>query len=276
MAFVLKTLAVAAIVAGALKLYILYYERRLIFFPIREVNQTPADVGISFEWRRFLSYDGNQLTGWWVRHPEPIATILFFHGNAGNIGDRLQNLALLRQRGFSVFIFDYRGYGESEGKPSEEGLKMDADAAYEELTVQLGVPPEEIVFFGRSLGAVLAAHTARGRPIRGIILEGCFPSAREMAEIIFAPIRVPHPFISVDLNTIAYLKLRRCPLLVIHGTLDDVIPYRLGQDLFSRAEHPKSFYAVEGGSHNDCYLVGGAAYFDRIAQFAAAPAAAIP
>lgn len=266
--FFLKVLVLAACASAALKLYIMYYERRLLFFPVRQVNQTPPDIGLRYEWRRFLTYDGYQLTGWWLERPKAIATILFFHGNAGNMGDRIQFLAYLADAGFSVFIFDYRGYGESEGKPSEAGLLMDGDAAYEELTTQIGVPPGQIVFFGRSLGGVVAAHTARGRPIRRLILEGTFPSANDMAEIIFSPLRVPRPFVSVRLNTMDYLKLRRCPLLVIHGTHDEVIPFRMGQKLHALAEEPKTFYAVDRGGHNDCYMVGTKAYFEQIRTFA--------
>lgn len=269
--FTVKILGLLALLGVAFKVYIIYYERRLVFFPVRQINQTPADLGLSFEWRRFLTYDGFQLTGWWMKHPKPIATILFFHGNAGNIGDRIQFLEYLHEAGFSVFIFDYRGYGESESKPNEEGILMDGDAAYEELTWRLGVPPEEIIFFGRSLGGVIAAHTARGRPIRGLILEGTFPSAREMAEIIFAPLKLPKFLISVRLNTLSYLKLRRCPLLVIHGTHDEVIPFRMGQKLYQLADPPKSFHAVDRGGHNDCYMVGTKTYFEQIRSFASVP-----
>lgn len=268
--FLFKTLLLAAFAATALKLYIIYYEHRLVFFPVRQINQTPRDIGLSYEWRRFLTYDGYQLTGWWIEHPKPIATILFFHGNAGNMGDRIQFLTYLHEAGFSVFIFDYRGYGESEGKPAEDGILMDGDAAYEELTTQIGIPPDQIVFFGRSLGGVIAAYTARGRPIRGLILEGTFPSAYDMAEILFAPIRVPRPLISVRLDTLSYLTLRRCPLLVIHGTHDEVIPFRMGQKLYNLAAQPKSFYVVDRGGHNDCYIVGTKAYFEQIRSFASA------
>lgn len=267
--FLIKILIVALVGAAFLKLYIVYYERRLLFFPVKQVNQTPIDVGLSYEWRRFLTYDGHQLTGWWIPNPRAEATILFFHGNAGNIGDRIQFLAFLFEAGFSVFVFDYRGYGDSEGRPTEDGILMDGDAAYEELTVGLGVPPEKIVFFGRSLGGVVAAHAARGRPIRGLILEGTFPSAGDMAELIFAPLRVPTPFITVKLDTLSYLKLRRCPLLIIHGTHDEVVPFRMGQKLHELADPPKAFYIVDHGGHNDCYMVGVKGYLEQIRSFAA-------
>ena len=265
-----KVLGLAAVFATFMKLYIIYYERRLLFFPVRQVNQTPHDANLSYEWRRFLTYDGHQLTGWWIPNPNAAATILFFHGNAGNIGDRIQFLSFLFESGFSVFVFDYRGYGDSEGRPTEEGILMDSDAAYEELTVGLGVPPEQIVFFGRSLGGVVAAHAARGRPIRGLILEGTFSSAHDMAEIIFAPIRVPTPFISVRLDTLEYLRLRKCPLLVIHGTHDEVVPFRMGQKLFQLADAPKTFYVVDRGGHNDCYMAGTKGYLEQIRSFASA------
>ncbi len=265
----IKLAVIVGAVAAVVKLYIVYYERRLVFFPVRTINQTPRDVGLQFEWRRFLTYDGHQLTGWWIPHPNPIATLLNFHGNAGNIGDRIQFLAYLHEAGFSVFIFDYRGYGESEGRPTEEGLLMDGDAAYEELTIRIGVPPEQIVFFGRSMGGVIAAHTARGRPIHGIVLEGTFPSALDMAEIVFSPLRLPRWSISVRLDTAAYLKLRQCPALIVHGTSDDVVPYRLGRRLYEMAGPPKEFLSVEGGSHNDCYMVGTTAYLEKLRVFSA-------
>jgi len=270
--FLFKVLLLLAAMAAMAKLYIVYYERRLVFFPVRQVNQTPRELGLDFEWRRFLSYDGHLLSGWWIPHPKPLATVLFFHGNAGNIGDRIQFLQYLHEAGFSVFVFDYRGYGESEGRPTEEGILMDGDAAYEELTHQIGVKPEDIVFFGRSLGGVIAAHAARGRPIRRLILEGTFPSAGVMAEQMFAPMRVPGFLISVRLDTVSHLKLRRCPLLVIHGTHDEVIPFHMGQKLFELADPPKSFFAVDRGGHNDCYMVGTKSYFEQLQSFASAGA----
>lgn len=269
--FAIKCLTLLFVLIFVIKLYIIYYERRLLFFPVRQVNQTPADIGLAYEWRRFLSYDGHQLTGWWIRRDNPIATVLFFHGNAGNIGDRIQFLNYLYEAGFSVFVFDYRGYGESEGRPSEQGLLIDGDAAYEELTTQIGIPPEQIIFFGRSLGGVIAAHTARGRPIRGLIVEGTFPSANDMAEVIFAPIKIPRSLIGVNLDSLSCLKRRKCPVLIIHGTHDEVVPFRMGQKLYEMTDPPKSFYVVDRGGHNDCYMVGTKDYFEKIRAFAVDP-----
>lgn len=274
-----KILLVVAALAVALKLYIIYYERRLLFFPVQVINQTPTAFGLEFEWRRFLSYDGLQLTGWWIKRESALATVLYFHGNAGNIGDRIQFLAYLYEAGFSVFVFDYRGYGESEGRPTEKGLLLDGDAAYEELTARIGIPPGDIVFFGRSMGGIIAAHTARGRNIRGLVLEGTFSSALEMANVIFAPFHIPRILVGVELNAAEFLKKRVCPLLVIHGTHDDVVPFAMGRKLYdavSASDHtPKSFYAVERGAHNDCHTVGTREYLERLRAFSSAPPATL-
>lgn len=268
MTLLFKLAALLLVAASCIKLLVLYYEHNMVFFPIKQIMRTPRDESIAYSTQIFLTPDGYELSGWWIPHPLSKGTILFFHGNAGNISDRVDNLALLYRNGLSVFIFDYRGYGQSEGSPSETGVYLDGDAAFEHITTRLNIPAGQITFFGRSLGAAVAAHTARGRPIRGLILENAFPSAYAMGEIILPWVPMLKPFMNVRLETANHAGRRICPLLQIHGTDDEVVPFAVGQELFASQKDPKAFLTVEGGIHGDCFLRGGQPYFDRIVKFA--------
>jgi fermentation-respiration switch protein FrsA (DUF1100 family) len=237
---------------------------RLIFVPDSVLVGTPKQWGLDYEDVEFSTADGVRLHGWYVPGTRP-ETLLWFHGNAGNISHRLDNLRLLHdQVGTAVFLFDYRGYGRSEGQPSERGLYEDARAALQHFVTRRGVPREDLIYFGRSLGSGVAIELATEATPRGLILETPFVSIRAMARSLFGPLAVVAPSSFDNLSKSPRLK---CPKLFIHGDSDSLVPYAQGRELFEAALPPKAFYTIRGADHNDTYLVGGSTYFRRIREF---------
>ncbi|MFQ5576553.1 MAG: alpha/beta hydrolase [Anaerolineae bacterium] len=246
---------------------------RFVYFPLRGYWATPERYGLPFEDVFLATGDGAAIHGWWFPAEQSVAALLFCHGNAGNISHRLENVAGLVGAGFSVFIFDYRGYGQSRGRPSEAGLAADARAAWARLR-QLAPPGKPRLVFGRSLGGAvaigLAAEAGPDGP-DGLIVESSFTGLGAMAAKV---LRLPRLERLVrGYPSLERLERVRAPMLVIHGTADDLIPFEHGQQLFAAANSPKQFYAVPGGGHNDTWLVGGAEYFERLAAFAKSCAA---
>jgi fermentation-respiration switch protein FrsA (DUF1100 family) len=199
--------------------------------------------------------------------PRPRCVFLLFHGNAGNITHRADRIMEWQQNlQVSVFVFDYRGYGRSTGHPNEPGVYNDARAAYRWLTAAKGIAPDDVVFFGESLGAAVALQLATEVPARALILESPFTSAVEMGQRAFPWLPVQwimrNRFASID-------KIGRYhgPLLLVHGTQDTLIPFAMGQTLFDRANEPKRLYAVAGADHNDVALTGGRLYVQAIDAF---------
>jgi fermentation-respiration switch protein FrsA (DUF1100 family) len=242
-----------------------FSEKGIVFFPDPHLVGTPGDYGLEFEEVWFAAADGVRLHGWWV--PRPGAPVLlWFHGNAGNISHRLENIKLLHDLAqVQVFIFDYREYGKSQGKISREGTFKDAAAAYRYVVEDRQVPASEFVLFGRSLGTVLATDLAVRVPCRSLIIESAFTNSSDMAKL-FAPFMFDwRPSIPYDnLGKIAQLPV---PLLIIHGSDDEIIPVEMGRRVFAAAREPKELYIIPGAHHNDTYLVGGKAYFDRLKSF---------
>jgi fermentation-respiration switch protein FrsA (DUF1100 family) len=242
-----------------------FSEKGIVFFPDPVLIGTPADYGLEYEEVFFTAQDGVKLHGWWV--PRPGAPIfLWFHGNAGNISHRLDNLKLLWERvGVQVFIFDYREYGKSEGRISREGTYKDAAAAYRYVVAERAAAPEEVVLFGRSLGTALAVDLALNVPCRSLIIEAAFTNSQDMARLL-APFlfdwrpRVPYD----NLGKIGRLRV---PVLIIHGEDDEIIPVAMSRRLYAAAPEPKELYIIPGAHHNDTYLVGGEAYFERLRAF---------
>ena len=242
-----------------------YSEKGIVFFPDPYLVGTPADYGLKYEEVWFAAEDGVQLHGWWV--PKPGAPVLvWFHGNAGNISHRLENLKLLWDLvGVQVFIFDYREYGRSQGRISREGTYLDAAAAYRYVAETRRVPAPEIVLFGRSLGSALAVDLAVRVPCRALIIESAFTNSSDMARL-FAPFlfdwrpKVPYD----NIGKIAKVGV---PLLIIHGSEDEIIPVEMGRRLYAAAKDPKELYLIPGSHHNDTYLVGGQTYFARLRAF---------
>ncbi len=190
--------------------------------------------------------------------------MIFFHGNAGNISHRLDSLKIFNSLGLSTLIFDYRGFGRSEGKVSEEGTYRDAEAVWRYVR-ERNVPSGKIILFGRSLGAAIAAHLATKHTPAGLILESAFTSVPDVAARAywFIPARWLARF---NYNTKAYLTSAKCPVLVIHSPDDDIIPFSNGRELFEAATEPKQFLKIHGG-HNEGFLVSGQSYVDGLGGF---------
>lgn len=243
-------------------------DRLFLYHPAPWVDRDWARLsGLPLEDARFRAEDGPQLFGWYVRAVQTQAVILWCHGNAGNIIHRLENLRELYRAGLSVLLFDYRGYGLSEGQPSEQGLYRDAIAAHDYLVTQQRISPERLVLFGRSLGGAVAGEVALRRPAAGLILESSFPSVEAVAKIHYWGLPA-HWLIRADFRLIDRLPHLSLPSLVIHGDRDDLIPPVLGRAVFDALREPKSFYLVKGADHNNLPFQGGSAYFARLRAFA--------
>ena len=243
------------------------FEDRFIFHPSSEIVQTPFEAGLNFQDYYFGTADGIRLNGWFIPHPAARDTLVWFHGNAGNISHRVENIKLLHDEvKINIFIFDYRGYGRSAGKISEEGSYLDGAAALAFVQQRLGVEAKKLIIFGRSLGAAVAAEIVSRSACQGLILETPFTSIREMAKTAF-------PFLPIDallrtrFDVVEKIAKVQVPLLVLHGDRDDVVPYEQGKQVFAAANPPKAFYTIKGAKHNDTYQVGGAAYFARLREF---------
>ncbi|MBI3988988.1 MAG: alpha/beta hydrolase [candidate division NC10 bacterium] len=240
-------------------------EKRLIFYPHKTIIATPADEGLAYDDVSFKTSDGVVLNGWFVPGKPGSATLLWFHGNAGNISHRVENITLLHNLlGIHVFIFDYRGYGRSEGKVSEKGTYRDAEAAYTYLRSRKDLDPSKIVFFGRSLGAAVAVEMALRAQCAGLILESPFTSIREIANHVFPLVGF---LFRTRYDSLSKIKRIRVPLLILHGDQDEIVPFSMGRRLFEAANEPKEFYRIKGADHNDTYLVGGIAYFEALGRF---------
>lgn len=239
---------------------------RYIFYPDKELIGTPADYDLPFEDVYFPTADGLKLHGWFVPGERDIAW-LWFHGNAGNISHRLDNLRLLHEKlQLNVFLFDYRGYGQSQGQPSEKGTYLDGQAAFNYLRSRSDVDPQRIILFGRSLGGGVAVELASREKVYGLILESPFTSVPDMAKKV-VPLLPLGPIIRTKYDSLSKIGRVQAPLLVIHGDMDEIVPMEQGMRLYEAAGDPKELYIIPGAGHNDTYMVGGEEYFQALARF---------
>ncbi len=252
-----------AIFGILLMLYAL--QARLIYFPTRAIEATPDQIGLPYEEVWFPATDGVRLHGWLVPAAQARGLVLFFHGNAGNISHRLESILTFHRLGFDTFIFDYRGYGRSEGRPSEAGTYRDAEGAWRYLVEERAVPPEQVVFFGRSLGGAVAVWLARPHPPRALILESTFTSIPDLgAELYpFLPVRL---LARVRYDNRALLPQVRSPVLIVHSREDDIIPFQHGRRLWEAAAEPKEFLELSG-THNEGWVISGSHYVEGLRGF---------
>lgn len=255
----------AGVIYSAMALLVFVFQSSLIYFPRSELVATPKDAGLQFESVSFTTSDGILLHGWHVPHPTPAATVLFCHGNGGNISHRLESLLQFHRMNLSVFIFDYRGYGRSNGKPDEHGTYADVEAAWQYLSDDRGIPADSIVLFGRSLGGAIAAWLAQKHTPGALIIESSFTSIPDVGAQLypFLPVRFLSRF---QYNTLAYIRSARCPVLIIHSRDDEMMPFSHGQKLFDAAPEPKRFLEIRGG-HNDGFLISGRMYEEGFRSF---------
>ena len=225
-------------------------EKSMVFAPSRYPAGNWQPPGLVFEDATFTASDGTRLNGWFVPHPQPRAVVLFCHGNGGNVALWGDELRILHDRmGVSVLGFDYRGYGRSEGTPSEAGILADARAARTWLARRAGITENQVVLMGRSLGGAVAVNLAADGA-RGLILESTFTSMPEVghAALPWLPVRA---LMHTQFNSLAKIGTYHGPLLESHGTADRLIPYAIGRQLFEAANEPKQFVVIPGGDHND-------------------------
>jgi len=238
---------------------------RLIFQPTPGVDLTPEALGIEAESLFLETEDGVRIHAFFLPSPGSSRSLLFLHGNAGNASHRLPNAADLTTLGVSVLLLDYRGYGLSEGRPSEAGVYADARAGLEHLRASRGFPLERIVVFGRSVGGGVAVDLAADSPLAGLILESTFTS---IADVARKATGIPlGALIGRRFPSEAKIHRVRCPILFFHGDRDRIVPFELGRRLFEAAPEPKAFETIAGAGHNDTTLVGGPPYFQRIGRF---------
>ena len=241
-----------------------FWASRAIYFPARHPEgfwDLQQQLGASDVWLR--AADGVRIHGWWIPTRDARIATLFLHGNAGNLTHRAPHVLEITAAGSSVLLLDYRGYGRSEGRPTEQGLYLDAEAGYRWL-VSSGHSPQTVVAHGESLGTAVAVDLAARHRCGGLVLEAPFTSARDVAGRVLPVIG---PLITWGLDSKRKIPKVRAPVLIIHGTRDEVIPFDLGKALFAAARPPKWFWAVEGAGHNDIVETAGASYRSRLADF---------
>lgn len=229
----------------------------LVFFPDRYMPPTPPGVLD----RTIETADGVRLHAWLASPPDAVATLVWSHGNAGNVGNRADVLLALAARGLAVLAYDYRGYGHSEGTPSETGVHLDAEAAYDHLRAS-GTEPDRIVCFGESLGGAVSIRLATERPCAAVVVVATFPSIRDVARVHYGLLGAAIGRRFDVRDRIARLD---APLLVAHGDRDEIVPYPLGEQVFAAAPEPKRFLRVSGAMHND--VLGRADLLDAVTGF---------
>lgn len=261
-------LMVAASFYFLLALMLFLFQGRMVYLPNlpgRALTATPRDVGFGYEDVSLTTSDGLKLHGWYVPAKETFGVVLFLHGNAGNISHRLDSIAIFHELGLDTFIIDYRGYGRSEGKPTEHGTYLDAEAAWEYLVNTRGIASDRIIVFGRSLGGAVSARLAGERLPAAVIIESCFSSGPDMARRLY-------PFMPVELITrlnypvTAYVSKMKSPLLVVHSRDDEIIPFAMGKAIYDAAAGPKAFLELRG-DHNYGFLLSRDRYVSRLGEF---------
>ncbi len=264
----MRILVMALVIYVALALVIFLFQSRLIFLPHvagRDVVETPARMGLEYSEVELTTADGERLHGWWLPHEQPRATLLFQHGNAGNISHRLDSLRIFHELGLNVFIYDYRGYGRSTGSPSEEGLYADARAAWQWLTEEQGIAGREVVLFGRSMGGAVAAKLATEVEAGGLIVESSFSSVPDIASELYwwLPVRW---LARIKFPTLDLVAAADEPLLVVHSPDDEIIPFQHGQRIFDAAEGPRTLLELQG-DHNTGFIRSEAIYREGLDRF---------
>ncbi len=271
--FVFRVFLSLVLLGGTLMVFSPSVAEFLLFQPSRgDPGVPPILQGVAGRNVSLTTADGIEIQAWWYEVEGnglgPVPSVLFFHGNAGDISHRMPIAEGLLREGLSVLLLEYRGYGGSGGKPSEEGFYQDALAGWTFLLEQKG-GPARIVIFGRSMGAAVAARLAANRPPGGLVLESAFTSLKAIGQSVYP--FLPAFFFSRLKGRFAtrdWVERVEAPLLVIHGNEDELVPLTMGRDILDAGRGPKEWLAVPGAGHNDVFWVGGSEYFRRIGDFA--------
>ena len=256
-----------AVVAGVI-FYLRWFERHNIFFPTRKIELRPDYIGLTYEDVYFNSNHGVRLNGWFIPASRSSPTILLCHGNAGNIGHRLGIIRIFNRLNLNVFIFDYRGYGQSSGRPSEKGIYLDARAAYDYLVSRSDIDKDKIIFYGKSLGGAVAVDLASRINPCAVIIESAFTSTLDIARELypFLPVRL---MVTMKYDTLSKIRGLTAPKLIIHSLDDEIVPFHHGRRLFEDAAGPKQFYQMSCG-HNEAVSEAEDEFAERIDKFLSA------
>ena len=254
--------AVGYVLAAA---YLYFFQEKFVYVPSTRIKATPAAVGMYYEEVALVASDGVRLAGWYLPLADARGTVLFCHGNAGNISHLLAVAEDAHRLGLGILLFDYRGYGQSEGTLSEEGTYRDAAAAWDYLVSEAGVPSERIVVIGRSLGGPIAARLARDKTPAALFLEATFTSIPKLGQELY-PIFPVGLLARYEYPTLEYLKQVQCPVLVSHSRDDELIVFAHGQRLYEAASQPKAFTELRGG-HSSAFSEDAATYEAGVEAF---------
>lgn len=258
---ILSLAAAYIVIAGAL--YLL--QQQMVYHPTKAIGATPSTLGYEFEDVQLVTEDEVRIHGWFIPSDSTDLTVLYFHGNAGNISGRLETIQLLHELGLNVFIIDYRGYGKSDGSPSEQGTYKDARAAWKYLQSSRAISDSSIVIMGRSLGGSVAAWLAARKSPAATVIESTFTSAADLGADLYPwlPVRW---MINFEYNTLQNIREIDSPLFMAHSRDDQVVPFHHGEKLFEAARDPKKFIELEG-SHGSGFWETGAKYRDGLKKF---------
>ncbi|MGH9194975.1 MAG: alpha/beta hydrolase [Acidimicrobiia bacterium] len=251
---------------AALKVMVWFLEPHMAFVPFRGQDVTPERYGITFSEFTAETTDRESIVGWVLEQADARTEVLFFHGNGGNLSLWSDVLAGIHAKGYAVVALDYRGYGNSTGSPSERGLYLDTDAFVHHFWQNLHRPERNVVYWGRSLGATMAAYATTLTKPDGLILESPFPSARSLLTH-YPVLKVLSLFSSYRFPTEEFLRSFDRPVLIIHGDADRIVPYRQGQDLFARLQTKKEFVTLRGADHNDLQGPDAVSYWAPVGRF---------
>ncbi len=265
MRHVMMILAVVAGTYVGVCLLAFAFQRHLVFYPERKITVTPASAGMTYRGVFFETSDGVRLHGWFVPASGTPWVLLYCHGNAGNVSNRVESIRIFHDLGISVFIFDYRGYGRSGGETSEAGTYTDARAAYRHLVEKEGVTPGNVLFFGRSLGGPVAIELATEYTPAALIVESSFATLADAAvrAYPFLPVR---PLLRIRYDSTNRVTALTCPKLFVHSRSDEIVPFEAGERLFELAAPPKQFLEIHG-DHNYGFRESGNTYTEGIERF---------
>jgi len=249
----------------AIGMYLVVMESRLVFHPERGLAANPLHRGMEFEDVQLQAADGERLHGWFIPQPSASLTVLFFHGNTGNLTACLDTFAILHRIGVNLFAIDYRGYGQSSGTPSESGTYLDAEAAWQYLIAERGLDPARIIIFGRSLGGGVATWLATKVQAAGVVLESTFSSMPEVAQRLYP--YVPVRWLArTRYDNLARVNDIKAPILFIHSSEDELIPLIHSERLYSHFRGPKALHIIKG-RHTDGYMLSGELYVSALSRF---------
>jgi hypothetical protein len=264
MYWIIKISIYLGVIAFLVFIYVKYIENKAIYFPDKELEYTPKILNLNFENIYLKTQDRVEIHGWFIPSSKANYTLLFCHGNAGNIAHRLEKISIFHNLGLNIFIFDYRGYGESKGRPSEKGLYLDLNCVYDYLVNQRKIPSKKIILYGESLGSAVVIDLASYKKIGGIILEGSFSSGKDLAKEIYP--FLPSFFFSDKFNSLSKINKIDAPKLFIHSKDDEIIPIKYAKKLFYHAKEPKYFVEIEG-DHNGAFVISKDKYISAIDSF---------